>query len=356
MKTLVLPVVFLINLIFLPHSIRSQNPIKVKYNALPIVFYSPETGLALGALANANFYLQDSSYRPSILLFGGAYTLKNQLLLYLPFEFNWNQNSTITKGELGYYRYFYNFYGIGPDASDEFEIYTVNFPRLRINTLYRFWGNHFGGLRISVDDYRIQNIDGAGQLLNKRIPGYQGSLISTTGLVYAFDSRDSNINPHEGWFITLNVDYNGELFGSNFEFSRITVDAMKYINTGHNNILALNFYGGQTLGNVPFQELMLYGSGNKGRGYYFGRFRDNVLMMLQAEYRVRIWRRFGGTIFGTLGNVSNSIESFDVLTPKYNIGLGLRYLINPADRLNIRVDYAIGKNTSGFYLTFGEAF
>lgn len=329
---------------------------KFQYSALPVVFFSPETGLAFGGLVNTNFYLQDSIYRPSTMLLGGAYTLKNQLLIYLPFEFNWGRNKYLLKGELGYYRYFYNYYGIGPQERNEFEIYTVNFPRIRVLGAYRFYGNHYIGVKYNFDDYNIQELDPEGELLSEEIPGYDGSIVSLAGLVHTYDSRDYNFSATEGWFITTSLEYNGGFLGSNFDFQRITTDIIKYISLAENHVLALNVYGGTTFGEAPFQELLLYGGTNKARGYFQGHYRDNALILLQSEYRFPIWKRFGGVVFGSLGNVDRALNEVEFTGAKWNIGAGLRYMINPEDRLNARLDYAIGDQTSGLYITFGEAF
>ncbi|GLR18612.1 BamA/TamA family outer membrane protein [Portibacter lacus] len=348
----------LVLIMFLTGSVMSQakKEKKFKYSALPVVFFSPETGLAFGGLINTNFYIQDSSYRPSTMLLGGAYTLKKQLLVYLPFEFNWGGNKYLAKGEIGYYRYFYNYYGIGTDVDSDFEVYTVNFPRLRIIGAYRFYGDHYAGIKYNFDDYNIQSLDSEGSLLNDQISGYQGSLVSLAGLVHTYDSRDYNFSATKGWFITTTLEYNGSVLGSDFQFSRITSDIIKYISVAENHILALNLYGGTTFGTPPFQELLLYGGGNKARGYYLGHYRDKALIVFQPEYRFPIWRRFSGVAFGTLGNVAPALNKFEISKTKWNAGLGLRYMINPDDRLNLRVDYAIGKETSGLYITFGEAF
>ncbi|WP_235297552.1 BamA/TamA family outer membrane protein [Portibacter marinus] len=345
-------------ILFICFSIYGQDKKekKVQWSALPFAFYTPETGLGFGGLVNANFYLQDSSYRPSTMLLGGAYTLQNQLLTYLPFEFNWGKNTYVVKGEVGYFRYFFNYYGIGPEYREDFEVFTVNFPRFRINALYRFYGNHFVGVKYNFDDYRVVELDPEGALLNQKVPGYQGSLISLGGLVHTYDSRDYNFSATKGWFITTTFEHNGALLGSNFSFSRITSDIIKYIPLAKGQVLALNLYGGTTFGTPPFQEYLLYGGTKKARGYYEGYYRDNALMMFQSEYRFQIWRRFGAVVFGSLGNVGPSLDKINPALTKWNAGLGLRYMINEEDRLNARLDYAIGKNTSGLYITFGEAF
>jgi hypothetical protein len=335
---------------------QSKKVKKVKYSALPVAFFSPETGLAIGGLVNANFYLQDSVYRPSTMLLGGAYTLKNQVLLYLPFEFNWGENKFLLKGELGYYRYFYNYYGIGPSFRNEFELYTVNFPRFRALGAYRFYGNHYAGIKYNFDNYKIQELVPEGLLETSRVSGYDGSIVSLAGITHIFDSRDYNFSATKGWFITTSLDHNGPTFGSNFNFSRITSDIIKYFTLKGEHILALNLYGGTTFGNAPFQELLLYGGSNKARGYFQGHYRDNALILLQSEYRFQIWKRFGGVVFSSLGNVGPRLDQVGMSTAKWNAGLGLRYLINTDDRLNLRVDYAVGKETGGLYITFGEAF
>jgi len=329
---------------------------KVKYSALPVVFFSPETGLAFGGLVNANFYLQDSAYRPSTVLLGGAYTLKDQVLAYVPFEFNWGENKFLVKGEVGYYRYFYNYYGIGPDASNDFEIFTVNYPRFRVVGAYRFFGDNYVGLKYNFDDYRIQELEPNGELLNEQIPGYRGSVVSLLGIVHTYDTRDYNFSATKGWLISSTIEYNGALLGSDFNFTRLTTDFVRYVSIAEEQILAFNLYGGLTLGDAPFQELQLLGGSNKARGYYQGHFRDNAMVIFQSEYRFQIWRRFGGVAFGSLGTVGPALNKVNFEKTKWNAGIGLRYMINTDDRLNLRVDYAIGKETSGLYITFGEAF
>lgn len=42
---------------------------------------------------------------------------------------------------------------------------------------------------------------------------------------------------------------------------------------------------------------------------------------------------------------------------KPNAGIGLRFLVDKSENMNLRLDYAIGKNNqSGFYISFGEPF
>ena len=90
------------------------------------------------------------------------------------------------------------------------------------------------------------------------------------------------------------------------------------------------------------------------RGYTRGQYRDEHFVTLQTEYRFPIKWRFGGVLFGGLGAIGGTGDGFEKLFP--SIGLGMRFKVLKDDNLNLRIDWALGKESSGFYLTFGEAF
>ncbi len=92
------------------------------------------------------------------------------------------------------------------------------------------------------------------------------------------------------------------------------------------------------------------------RGYYLGRYRDKEMIVLQTEYRMPVWRRFGIVGFGGLGEVSERIKDFSLSGIKYSLGGGIRFAVKPKEKLNIRLDYGIGSHSSGVYLYITEAF
>ena len=92
------------------------------------------------------------------------------------------------------------------------------------------------------------------------------------------------------------------------------------------------------------------------RGYYEGRYRDRQYLAGQAEYRFPLWWRIGGAAFAGMGDVAPDLGSFTFSSLKPSYGLGLRFMINKEEKVNIRLDYAWGKETSGFYLEITEAF
>jgi hypothetical protein len=41
---------------------------------------------------------------------------------------------------------------------------------------------------------------------------------------------------------------------------------------------------------------------------------------------------------------------------KYSFGAGIRFAINPKERLNVRFDYGFGRGNSSFYIMLTEAY
>jgi len=101
----------------------------------------------------------------------------------------------------------------------------------------------------------------------------------------------------------------------------------------------------------------LLGGAASMRGYYLGRYRDKDMITLQAEYRwVPVLWRLGLAAFAGLSDVAPTLGGFDLGNFKYSYGLGLRFVIDPKQRLHLRLDFGFGKNSSGIYFTAAEAF
>lgn len=145
---------------------------------------------------------------------------------------------------------------------------------------------------------------------------------------------------------------------SSHPYTLYELDARKYLNlsNGGKSVLALQSLVQLNSGNPPFNNLADIGGDRINRGYYQGRFRSQNSAQVQAELRQLVIGRFGFTVFAATGEVWNRFENFTLDNFKWTAGAGLRFNLNKEDPTNIRIDYGIGKHTSGFYLQFGEAF
>ena len=113
--------------------------------------------------------------------------------------------------------------------------------------------------------------------------------------------------------------------------------------------------GIQTLtgNNLPVQVLLPIGGNNTLRGYLQDRFLDRTSALMNAELRFPIFRRFGGILGMDAGKVWNSIGKMDLKNWADNPVFGLRFYM---DTFVIRLDVGISKETTGFYLNFGQIF
>ncbi len=86
--------------------------------------------------------------------------------------------------------------------------------------------------------------------------------------------------------------------------------------------------------------------------------RDKNQAVLQAEYRVPVYRRLGAVAFGGVGNVSNGCDFLSFTSVKYSYGGGVRIALTKSEKLNLRLDYGVsrGARSQGFYFQLGEAF
>ncbi|MFT4533239.1 MAG: hypothetical protein ACJA1A_001716 [Saprospiraceae bacterium] len=223
-------ILILVAPILCPYDSSSQSNDTIKsnrltHNILPIAFYLPETGFALGGTGILTFRSGDnkSNTRPSQVLYSAAYTFKNQLLLFVPFDIFTSDENYRIKGELGYYRYFYNFYGIGPDAAlAAKETYDVNFPRLNLIALKKFATNLFIGAGYRFDNFDIKQLAAGGILESNDLNGKSGGYISNALFSIIYDNRDHLFDPNKGFTQKLALIYHHH----RWVLAMITVDIM----------------------------------------------------------------------------------------------------------------------------------
>lgn len=336
---------------------------------VPLVYYTPETRLAYGVAATATLHFRrDDGFaaaRPSQFTLALAYTQNRQLLLYVPFQVFYDHNRYYAYGEAGYYRYNYYFYGVGQREVPR-ELFGVNFPRVRINAFRRVGaglgaGKLYAGLRYQYEDYRVSSVQAGGQLASGTVPGGLGSRLTGGGLGLFYDSRDNVFFPAKGVVADLSAFIRNRAAGAGAagettRFDRYVADVSGYRALGRHAVLAANAYGSFIVGTAPFNALTMLGGSRRLRGYYEGRYRDQNAALAQAEVRFDVYKRLGAVVFGGVGTLGDAETLLRLGRPKGAYGAGLRFTANRRDHLNVRLDYGLGRQSSGFYLTVGEAF
>ena len=329
-----------------------------KLVAFPLIFYLPETSLGFGGAGAYTFHWKNQSKmaNPSQVQFALTYTLENQVLVYAPYKLYLGDNDYFIFGEGGYFKYFYRYYGIGPTTSEkDEETYRTNFPRFTLNATKQIFPNWFVGPSIWFDQFNMKEFDPDGELTTGTI-GDKGGNVLGLGLRLIHDTRDNTFYPTRGFYGDLVWLLQDASWGSDYTFQSFEFNVSKYIPFSDHQALALNLTGKTTGVNTPFYHLALHGGPRSGRGYIEGRFRDRFMSTFNAEWRQKIKGRFGAVLFTNIGGVSTKIDELFTSNLRPAIGLGLRFELDKINHLNLRLDYGIGKNSSEFYITVGEAF
>ncbi len=326
--------------------------------AVPLVFYTPETRWGFGAAGMMNLELTEGGEKASSLGIGGAYTLFDQILLQVPYELFLQNDRYWLQGELGYYDYYYEFYGIGNrTARSRKESFTAEYPRLRFTGLYR-WSEHFyAGLRYIFDRYRLSDLEEAKTLQRGKIAGSDGGRNSGIGVRFHYDTRKNVLYPKNGVLMQGHVLWSASGTGSSFDYRNEELDLRVYREFGNGHILAAQVFTRSFFGTAPFNESALLGGPKRMRGYYKGRFRDDHFGTVQLEYRKMIFWRIGAVAFGGLGKVApRRVDLFQGYHhPSY--GGGLRFRISEERGMNLRLDIAFGDQAGAeYYVTYREAF
>ena len=329
-----------------------------RLTALPVVFYLPETGLGYGALGIGTFRFKGETKesRPSTVQVALTLTSKKQLLMFAPFELYADEEKWRFVGEIGYYKYFYNFFGKGINSNEEdLEIYEVNFPRLRLSVLREVFPDISVGLAYEFDNFSKPIVEEDGLLDTGNFNGREGGTISNLGVTAIYDSRDNIFFPTEGFFVQANLFSSLKSLGSSFSYNKWNLDSSYYQQLKGRHVVAGNLFVANSSSDTPFLDLNYLGT-RRTRGFNNRRYLDNAELSLALEYRFPVYRRFEGVVFGSTGTVAPDLGSVLSSAYKNAAGAGIRYTINRKEGTRIRVDYGVSNEGGNFYFTIKEAF
>lgn len=348
-------------------SSKSDSTRSGSFLPLPVIGYSQETGAEIGGLSLYSFYTDrlDTLTRTSRITGVATFTTKKQSNFQLKSDIWSPQNKYHYTSEFRFKNFPFNFYGIGNSTleSNEDPI-TQKFVRLNAGIEKQFGKITYTGLNLSYESYRFSDkVSGGIFSSDPAILDKDGGKVFFLGLSQIIDSRNSNTYTTKGSYLRLNYSYAPGIFGGdNFEGSLFKMDLRNFQSLSSRTTIGLNANFQSIRGaNTPFYLLPQLGNDELMRGYYSGRYRDENLLALQAEIRMRLHPRFGIVGFAGTGTVFSGGD-FLINSLKPNIGGGFRYFFDIERGLSVRMDYGIGeknqgeKRQKGFYLSLGESF
>ena len=353
---------------------KGQTPvdsIKSKHIGIlpvPALGYSPETDFYFGAVALFTFKPDSSlNTRTSNGKVEFNYTLKKQVILETGWNYFLPEEKWFSRGTIHYSKYPDVFYGIGDKTPDSNEV-TFSSHRflVQVNFLKKIADRTFFGPAFRYGHYEnIEYIKGNHQVLTLLKPeSYIGG-----GLTLLCDTRNNLLNPTSGFYGEITYTLNA--FQSNtyqkfildlrhyyaFSFHQGSENPRNPYNTIYPHTLSFRLLSEFTSVPAPFFDNPSPGGDIHVRGYLLGRYRDLNMITFQTEYRSPYIWRWAIAAFGGISSLFHNTETINTNDLKPNYGLGIRFLTDRKEKINLRLDYAIGNNNQdGFYISFGESF
>jgi outer membrane protein assembly factor BamA len=325
----------------------------------PIIYSTPETGFAVGS-AVGYYYRNphsDPDSRPSTITPIFIYTQKKQIMTRLNLDLYMKDELYRLFVDIKYYKYPDKFYGIGNDLpKSNKEDFTSRRSLILLDFQRRVSPGLNLGLQYEFGHSRVIKVEDPGLLSSGGIPGSTGGTVSGAGIIINRDTRNHIFYPTSGSWNQTSARFYGSSLGSDFSYSQYILDNRHYEQIFPNHIVASQIYVNVMTGTPPFEMMSRLGGENMMRGYYQGRYSDKCMIAIQSEYRMHLWRRLGLVGFAGVGDVSDKFSNFRLNEFKTACGLGLRFLFSPEEKINLRLDFASGKGTSGMYISIQEAF
>jgi len=178
-----------------------------------------------------------------------------------------------------------------------------------------------------------------------------------TGIFRA--SLVSRIFSTQGHFQQLSLVHYSKDLGSDYKFTKTSLDLRYFTSRTADHIFAMQSLLEFTADRAPFLELAELG--NQIRAFSSERFIDNHLILSRIEYRTfpikaKFFNRLGFALFAESGQVSPSLDEFQLKEVKTCLGGGFRFSVFPEERYNLRFDLGFSNGERGINIGFGEEF
>lgn|GEM_PF-394151 len=180
------------------------------------------------------------------------------------------------------------------------------------------------------------------------------------------DTRDDVFNPRRGTNLAVNDEISSHGFGSDFNYSLITLDGSRFFPIMKNATFAVHGRAGISTGAIPTNKLFIF-SDQELRGYsdpFYGT--DILLGQMELRFPLTQDRKFavvgfadsggtrirGGTSTSTdASGMTTTIFDLNRYTFHSDIGVGLRFDVPQLGLRTIRLDFA--KGSQGTHTSFG---
>lgn len=173
------------------------------------------------------------------------------------------------------------------------------------------------------------------------------------------DTRNHAFSPTEGFRTRFAVERAGGILGGTDHFTKYDASYSTYFQIGSKErqafaVRAMYGQGASTDGTgLPEHHRFRVGGPETLRGYNYGNFEGDRMLVFNTEFRFPIANAVEGVVFADFGNTFAHDEGVDLRSLKAGYGVGVR-LDTPLGMM--RIDYGIGEDGGRTYFSLGPAF
>jgi hypothetical protein len=319
---------------------------------VPIPISNPtlDTGLVAGA---AWFYPQTEEQRKvqpaSVTAAGGMYTSNDSRAFALVQQNYWRNNSWRLTGAVGAADLRLSL--LAPDESPDGESldWRIDGQFLFARLARKLAGYWYGGFNLRAVNAN-QNFESS-----VFAAGFDtGNDVRSSGLGgnIEFDSRDLPLNSYAGQYLKADALFNDKALGSDNTYQSYSLAFRSYHELTGSLVLAWELQGCQRGGATPLWDSCTI----KLRGFSVTDYLGKTTVSSQLEARWRLNDRWGVAGFAGAGKVGSSFNDIREHQAIPSYGIGIRFMVLAAKRINLRVDYARSKDSDAVHVAVGEAF
>lgn len=174
------------------------------------------------------------------------------------------------------------------------------------------------------------------------------------GIAINYDTRDVPTNAHRGVFVRIDQRCYPRFMGNDYAFSSTELTVAWYKRAWRGSVIASQLHALLTYNDTPWTMMATVGGSRTMRGYYEGRYRDKGAIDIVVELRQHIWRRNSIVAWVGAGAVFDKPQNVRWRTILPNFGIGYRWEFKKD--VNVRLDFGVGRHTTGFVFSINEAF
>jgi hypothetical protein len=320
---------------------------------VPIPVSNPTVGTGLVA-GGAWFYGQSAEQRAeqpaSVTAIAALYTNNDSRALVVGHQNYWSRNRWRFTGAIGAADMRLSLPvpdGAGGTADSDWQ---VDGAFLFAKLSRKIGGNWYGGFQLRAID-----ADQAFTAFDEASADFdvEASIYSIgAGALIEFDSRDMPINSYAGRYFSAATLLNDEAFGSDSTYQSYSAALSSYHLLRENLVFAWEVQGCARGGDAPLWDACTIHL----RGFSATDYLGTESASAQAELRWGITPRWGAVGFAGAGYAANALNEKDDREPVPSYGIGFRFMVLPAKRVNVRVDFARSDDSDAIHVSVGEAF